>query len=194
MYQVWLGKISVLKEAASQLQTEIQQQAPSGPRHDAWLAGRVLLARITTPSPLPEIIYGNNGKPAFRDASLPSFNLSHSGDNIALLVSDEGDVGCDLEVIRPRKNWHRLAEALFSEDERMEIDALTADEQLAAFWQVWTRKEARVKQASGSVWHLASLPPSSKTYLTQWRITPLMWLTLCTPTPCPLTPGDLQFS
>lgn len=192
MYRVWLGKISALKEAARRLPAEIQQQAPTGPRRDAWLAGRVLLARITAPLPLPDIVYGNNGKPAFRDATLPWFNLSHSGDDIALLASDAGEVGCDIEVIRPRKNWPRLAEALFSDDERQEIAALPAADQLAAFWQIWTRKEAQIKQASGSVWQLASLPPSDDVWLTQWRIAPQLWLTLCTPTPCPLTPDDLE--
>ncbi len=42
------------------------------------------------------------------------FNLSHSGDDIALLLSDEGEVGCDIEVIRPRANWRWLANAVFS--------------------------------------------------------------------------------
>ena len=194
MYRVWLGKISVLKEAAGRLPAEILQQAPTGTRRDAWLAGRVLLARITAPLPLPKIIYGNNGKPAFCDERLPRFNLSHSGDDIALLVSDEGEVGCDLEVIRPRKNWPRLAETLFSDDERREIEACPVDDRLAAFWQIWTRKEARVKQAAGSVWQLASLPPLNDVYLTQWRVAPQLWLTLCTPTPCPLTPEDLQLT
>lgn len=193
MYRVWLGKISVLKEAACRLPVEIQQQAPTGPRRDTWLAGRVLLATATGPLPLSEIIYGKNGKPAFRDAALPSFNLSHSGDHIALLVSDEGEVGCDIEVIRPRKNWPQLAQALFSDDERQALDTLPADDRLAAFWQIWTRKEAVLKQASGSVWQLASQQATEGVYLTQLRVNPQLWLTLCTPTPCPLSTSDIHF-
>jgi Phosphopantetheinyl transferase len=117
MYRVWCGKISALREAALQLPAEIQQQAPTGPRRDAWLAGRVLLAQITAPLPLPEMVYGKNGKPAFRDRALPSFNLSHSGDDIALLASDEGEVGCDIEVIRPREagpDWQKRSLAMRS--------------------------------------------------------------------------------
>lgn len=193
MYRVWLGKISVLKEAAGQLPAEILQQAPTGPRRDAWLAGRVLLARITAPLALSQIIYGNNGKPAFCDQRLPRFNLSHSGDDIALLVSDEGEVGCDLEVIRPRKNWPRLAETLFSDDERREIDACPVDDRLAVFWQIWTRKEAILKQSSGSIWQLAGMQAPDDVYLTQLRVNPQLWLTLCTPTPCTLAIDDIHF-
>ncbi len=64
--------------------------------------------------PLPEIIYGEQGKPAFAPEMPLWFNLSHSGDDIALLLSDEGEVGCDIEVIRPRANWRWLANAVFS--------------------------------------------------------------------------------
>ncbi|KJG34986.1 hypothetical protein UA70_15600 [Raoultella planticola] len=59
-------------------------------------------------SPLPEIIYAEHGKPGFSGETGLWFNLSHSGDDIALLFSDEGEVGCDIEVIRPRPNWRRL--------------------------------------------------------------------------------------
>ncbi|MDI8841698.1 hypothetical protein MJI69_29895, partial [Salmonella enterica subsp. enterica serovar Anatum] len=38
-------------------------QAPQGVRRASWLAGRVLLSRAL--SPLPEMVYGEQGKPAF---------------------------------------------------------------------------------------------------------------------------------
>lgn len=78
------------------------------------------------------------------------FNLSHSGDTIALLLSDEGEVGCDIEVIRPRDNWRSLANAVFSLGEHAEMEAERPEQQLAAFWRIWTRKEAIVKQRGGS--------------------------------------------
>ncbi len=83
-----------------------------------------------TLSPLPEIIYGEQGKPAFAPETPLWFNLSHSGDDIALLLSDEGEVGCDIEVIRPRANWRWLANAVFSLGEHAEMDAVHPDQQL----------------------------------------------------------------
>lgn len=186
------GSIAALSRVA--LPDAVLQLAPDGPRRAAWLAGRVLLSRIADPASLTEMDYGTHGKPAFRDPSLPRFNLSHSGDRIALLVSDEGEVGCDIEVIRPRKNWPRLAEAVFSADERREIDNAPEDGRLATFWQVWTRKEAILKQSSGSVWQLTHATPelSPQTFIRQWRLTPDLWLTVCTPTPCPLTRDEID--
>lgn len=96
MYQVVLGKVSTL--SAGQLPDALIAQAPQGVRRASWLAGRVLLSRAL--SPLPEMVYGEQGKPAFSAGTPLWFNLSHSGDTIALLLSDEGEVGCDIEVIR----------------------------------------------------------------------------------------------
>lgn len=110
MYRIVLGKVSTL--SAAPLPPALRDQAPQGPRRERWLAGRALLSH--TLSPLPEIIYGEQGKPAFAPETPLWFNLSHSGDDIALLLSDEGEVGCDIEVIRPRANWRWLANAVFS--------------------------------------------------------------------------------
>lgn len=145
MYRIVLGKVSTL--SAAPLPPGLREQAPQGPRRERWLAGRALLHTL---SPLPEIIYGEQGKPAFAPETPLWFNLSHSGDDIALLLSDEGEVGCDIEVIRPRANWRWLANAVFSLGEHAEMDAVHPDQQLEMFWRIWTRKEAIVKQRGGS--------------------------------------------
>ena len=148
MYRLFLGKISTL--STRPLPHKLAAQAPQGSRRASWLAGRVLLAQAV--SPLPEIIYAEHGKPGFSGETGLWFNLSHSGDDIALLFSDEGEVGCDIEVIRPRPNWRRLANAIFSPGEHAEVEAEHPERQLDAFWRIWTRKEAMVKQRGGSAW------------------------------------------
>ncbi|KUU18055.1 ACP synthase, partial [Escherichia coli] len=153
MYRIVLGKVSTL--SAAPLPLGLREQAPQGPRRERWLAGRALLSH--TLSPLPEIIYGEQGKPAFAPETPLWFNLSHSGDDIALLLSDEGEVGCDIEVIRPRANWRWLANAVFSLGEHAEMDAVHPDQQLEMFWRIWTRKEAIVKQRGGSAWQIVSV-------------------------------------
>lgn len=147
MYQFVLGKISTL--CADPLASTLADSAPQGARNASWLAGRMLLARALSPHPLPDIIYGEQGKPAFAEGHPLWFNLSHSGDDIALLMSDEGEVGCDIEVIRPRKNWQALANAVFSMTEHDELEREAPEERLAAFWRIWTRKEAIIKQRGG---------------------------------------------
>lgn len=68
MYQVVLGKVSTL--SAGQLPDALIAQAPQGVRRASWLAGRVLLSRAL--SPLPEMVYGEQGKPPERRCGLTS--------------------------------------------------------------------------------------------------------------------------
>ncbi|EFB0121350.1 4'-phosphopantetheinyl transferase AcpT [Salmonella enterica] len=188
MYQIVLGKVSTL--SAGQLPDALIAQAPQGVRRASWLAGRVLLSRAL--SPLPEMVYGEQGKPAFSVGTPLWFNLSHSGDTIALLLSNEGEVGCDIEVIRPRDNWRSLANTVFSLGEHAEMEAERPERQLAAFWRIWTRKEAIVKQRGGSAWQIVSVDSTlpSALSVSQCQLDTLS-LAVCTPTPFTLTPQTI---
>ncbi|HCN97378.1 MAG TPA: 4'-phosphopantetheinyl transferase AcpT, partial [Leclercia sp.] len=158
-----------------------------------WLAGRTLLARALSPSPVPEIVFGEQGKPAFVDAHPYWFNLSHSGDDIALLLSDEGEVGCDIEVIRPRDNWQALANAVFSVAEHDELEREAPEAKLSAFWRIWTRKEAIVKQRGGSAWQIVSVDSTFTSALSVSHVQHgELSLAVCTPTPFTLHNGALQ--
>ena len=185
MYQFVLGKISTL--CADPLASTLADMAPQGARNASWLAGRTLLARTLSPSPLPEIVYGEQGKPAFVDAHPLWFNLSHSGDDIALLLSDEGEVGCDIEVIRPRENWQALANAVFSVAEHAELEREDPEAKLSAFWGIWTRKEAIVKQRGGSAWQIVSIDSTAQTHAVSQLQVGSLSLAVCTSTPYTLT-------
>lgn len=152
MYRLFLGKISTL--SLTTLPQVLAEQAPEGKRRSAWLAGRALLCHAV--SPLPEIRFGEQGKPGFDERHTLWFNLSHSGDDIALLLSDEGEVGCDIETLRPRPQWQQLANATFTGNEHIEIEREAEEQRLTAFWRIWTRKEAMVKQRGGSAWQIVS--------------------------------------
>lgn len=185
MYQFVLGKIPTL--CADPLASTFADSAPQGARNASWLAGRMLLARALSPHPLPDIIYGEQGKPAFAEGHPLWFNLSHSGDDIALLMSDEGEVGCDIEVIRPVKNWQALANAVFSMTEHDELEREAPEERLAAFWRIWTRKEAIIKQRGGSAWQIVSIDSTAPSHsVSQVQIGSLS-LAVCTSTPYTLT-------
>lgn len=191
MYQFVLGKISTL--SADPLASVLAEQAPQGARRIPWLAGRTLLARVLSPAPVPEIVFGEQGKPAFVDAHPYWFNLSHSGDDIALLLSDEGEVGCDIEVIRPRDNWQALANAVFSLAEHAELEREPPEAKLSAFWRIWTRKEAIVKQRGGSAWQIVSVDSTLTSALSVSHVQHgELSLAVCTPTPFSLHNDALQ--
>ncbi|MGP3590616.1 4'-phosphopantetheinyl transferase AcpT [Vagococcus sp. WN89Y] len=189
MYRLLLGTISSLCTGA--LPATLMQQAPKGARRNSWLAGRMLLAQAC--DPLPEICYGEQGKPMFANDTPLWFNISHSGDRIALLLSDEGEVGCDIEMIRPRDNWLTIANAVFSQGEHQEIEQQQPEQQLTAFWRIWTRKEAIIKQRGGSAWQIVSVDSSNTPHLniSHYQLDGLC-LSVCTPTAFTLSAAALE--
>lgn len=71
--------------------------------------------------------------------------LSHSGDWMACVVSTS-PIGIDLETVtRPRK-VAPLARQCCSDEEQALLAALPPEQQLAAFYRMWTQKEAWLKQ------------------------------------------------
>ncbi|WON76942.1 4'-phosphopantetheinyl transferase family protein [Serratia sp. UGAL515B_01] len=73
-----------------------------------FLQGRILLAEIMfylygIPV-LPPIITAPTGRPCFADSYLPDFSLAYAGNTIGVLLSLEGKVGLDIEVMRARSN------------------------------------------------------------------------------------------
>lgn len=107
MYQVFLGKISTL--STDSWAEALAERVPQNVDRARWLAVRGLLSRLLAPQPLPDFVYGEQGKPALARQPSLWFNLSHSGDDLVLMLSDEGEVGCDLERIRPHDNWRAFA-------------------------------------------------------------------------------------
>ena len=110
---------------------------------------RRMLAGYTGASPEGlAFTYGPDGKPGLHPDAHPDhvcFNLSHSGDFAACAVRRERAVGLDIEMIRPSPDFLKIARRFFAPDEAEQLEALPAGEQLAAFYQCWTAKEALVK-------------------------------------------------
>lgn len=82
------------------------------------------------------------GKPSLDTGSV-AFNLSHSGDRMAVAIS-RSDVGVDVERIRREMVAEDLAREVFSQRELTWLDA-HGDRQPAAFFRLWTLKEAFLK-------------------------------------------------
>ena len=78
------------------------------------LGGSLLLEKFA--GPLDKLKYGPDGKPCFDAGEGPFFNISHSVDLAGILVSDEHEVGLDIEKIRP--GFSDLQDFCLSEEER----------------------------------------------------------------------------
>ena len=118
-------------------------------RRTSYMAGRALLAawcqrRYGCPA-LPDMVTGPHGRPAFRDPGLPDFSISHSGDWLWLAVC-EPTLGLDVEQQRPRRNLQKLMAHVLSARELAWV--AVQDDELRAFYRLWTLREAVLK-ASG---------------------------------------------
>lgn len=73
------------------------------------------------------------------------FNLSHSHGAIALAVSRVREVGVDVEERHRRVEYLALAERFFAAQEASHLRKLREEQRGAAFFAIWTLKEAFVK-------------------------------------------------
>lgn len=89
-----------------------------------------------------QIVEGEYGKPELAGHEI-EFNASHSGDLVALAFGRGTPVGIDVERRRTLRDPLAIARRFFSEAEFAFISA--ASEISAAFFAVWTAKEAIVK-------------------------------------------------
>jgi 4'-phosphopantetheinyl transferase len=82
------------------------------------------------------------------------FNVSHSRDLALYAVTVGQEVGIDIEWMNPEVEIQPLVSRFFTPQEQQAFAALPTDQQLTAFYHLWTRKEAYLK-AQG--WGLAGL-------------------------------------
>src|SRR5690606_15856263 len=82
-------------------ESELLSRLNKGKRTLHWLATRVLLRRMLDTSDFIDCPSDENGKPYL--ANFPQrISLTHSFDYAAVMMSDFGEVGIDLELIKPK--------------------------------------------------------------------------------------------
>jgi len=87
---------------------------------------------------------GEYGKPRLISDSL-HFNLSHTDDHLLIAVGNVPDIGIDVERVNQRSNLAAIVQRILSKDELHQWRQLSPDQQLDAFYRLWTKKEAFVK-------------------------------------------------
>lgn len=91
--------------------------------------------------------YSYYGKPSLRGPgnSTLKFNLAHSGGIALYAFTVIGEVGVDVEFIRPEFTGDDIARRFFSQAEVRSLDALPDEVRTRAFFNCWSRKEAFIK-------------------------------------------------
>ncbi|CAI3151936.1 4'-phosphopantetheinyl transferase Sfp [Acinetobacter calcoaceticus] len=88
-----------------------------------------------------------NGKPFVEGSKAVYFNLTHSADVIILAVTEEGEIGVDIEQVDRVFDWMRVDSVLAPS----EIEWIKGNELIdpfsvyQRFFQIWTLKEAYIK-------------------------------------------------
>lgn len=107
---------------------------------------RLLLGRYANQNPLDLLFSsGDQGKPRLVSAEGVEFNLSHSDDIALIGVTTGGEIGVDVEKIRPVDDMQELAQRFFCPAESEDLNSVAAEQRREAFFRCWTRKEAYLK-------------------------------------------------
>ena len=92
----------------------------------------------------PELERSPRGKPYFAGRPDRWLSLSHSGGYALCALSEDGEVGVDIEVVRPHRPG--LPAYALTEAEQEAFDGSWEE-----FTRLWTRKESWVKRTGGSI-------------------------------------------
>ena len=98
----------------------------------------------------------DRGRPGLANGQLV-FSLSHTRGLVACAVSTAGQVGLDVEAVRPI-SAAQIADDFFSPEEQRQLELLGAPAAALRFFDCWTLKEAYLKaRGLGIAVHLSDL-------------------------------------
>lgn len=107
---------------------------------------RRILARYLALLPAEIIFfYNKHGKPFLQNNSQQlQFNVSHSDDMAVIAITPEYQIGVDIERIE-QSFKEGVAKRFFSPDEYHDLQQLSDEEKVIAFYRIWAKKEALIK-------------------------------------------------
>lgn len=114
---------------------------------------RASLSRYSSVDPADwRFAAAEHGKPYIASpASELKFNLSHSGGRVVCAISQDMELGVDLQICDSQRNVERLARRYFSGEETAALEVCEGSAQLELFYDLWALKEARTKAAGGAI-------------------------------------------
>jgi 4'-phosphopantetheinyl transferase len=133
---------------------------------------REMLGALLSVAPsLVPIQIGLHGKPALARSAQPSglrFSVAHCEDLLLVALTRLGEVGIDVERVRPIERWARVADRVFGPTDRAALgrEIANGDEPSSVFFRFWCRGEAELKAIGSGIsglgahrdgWHPAGL-------------------------------------
>ncbi len=144
-FPVTRTEISLLNSSEKALADRFRQEADRFRFVNGRMALRALLSKYLSVPPMEIVIAAGKTQKPF--ISIPSsniyFNVSHSGDWILITFVAGDELGIDIEKKDPGFEYKSFLQEHFSETEQTYIGR--AADPVAAFYFLWTRKEALTK-------------------------------------------------
>ena len=99
---------------------------------------------------------GLHGKPALARGLQPSgirFSIAHCDELMLVALSRSGEVGIDVERVRPIERWARVADRVFNPAQRAEIgrEVAKGEEPSSVLLRYWCRGEAELKAIGSGI-------------------------------------------
>lgn len=108
---------------------------------------RLILGNYLPDSPASlQFTMGPHGKP-YVSAKAINFNISHSGDMLAVAVARSFEIGVDIEEVRKIDDLHAVAAQFFTPWEIKRLSQVEPSAIDRTFLKMWVRKEATLKAA-----------------------------------------------
>ena len=116
----------------------------------------MLGAVLSIPPMAVPIRLGLHGKPALArmaPASEVWFSVAHCDELLLVAITRLGEVGVDVERVRPIERWARVADRVFGPTDRSAIGRQIAsgDEPASVFFRFWCRGEAELKAIGSGI-------------------------------------------
>ncbi|REJ80038.1 MAG: hypothetical protein DWQ44_04085 [Bacteroidetes bacterium] len=131
---IWesLEKTEELREKVilSQVEENLWLQFRSEHRKREWLAVRLLFRNLSDQFQTEQIRYESSGKPVLSMGH--SISISHTGNYVAVLISETPSAGIDLEALRP--GIVNLAGKFVSQEESLHVPEKRKVEHLHVLW------------------------------------------------------------
>ena len=114
----------------------------------------LLAATVGVPAGQLRFAYGAHGKPTIADpkpARSVGFSIAHAGDAVLIAFGKNQTIGVDLETVDKTVPWCALSRRLFAPTEVAYLRALPPNDAAAAYFKLWTAKEAYAKATGAGI-------------------------------------------
>ena len=156
-FEVWLARLDVGKTrlhhlagllAPDEIQRAARLRSADDRRRFTVARGmlRQLLGIYLEKAPAAiEFSYGSRGKPRIKRTTPVHFNMAHSGERAAYVISKDRPVGIDIECLHRDIEFERIARRFFAPAEFDALQKVPSTRRRRAFFALWTGKEAVIK-------------------------------------------------